>query len=123
MILPRSRNHASLNKSKPNTAETSLLVSIVEAPVYAMKSQYEAFVAHGDRTALSHKQECDIENAQTFGPAFFFLRHVERQSRETSSKVLYCVTRNNWVLRHVVPLDDELFNVILTPTTEDNSEG
>ena len=44
---PRSRNHASLNKSKPNTAETSLLVSIVEAPVYAMKSQYEAFVVHG----------------------------------------------------------------------------
>jgi hypothetical protein len=35
-----------LNKSKPNTAETSLLVSIVEAPVYAMKSQYKALSAH-----------------------------------------------------------------------------
>ncbi|MBR4785872.1 MAG: hypothetical protein IK012_11585 [Fibrobacter sp.] len=32
-----------LNKPKPSTAETSLLVSIVEAPVYAMKSQYGPF--------------------------------------------------------------------------------
>ena len=30
----------SLNKPKPSAAETSLLVSIVEAPVYAMQSQY-----------------------------------------------------------------------------------
>ena len=36
----------SLNKLKPSAAETSLLVSIVEAPVYAMKSQYESLTAH-----------------------------------------------------------------------------
>ena len=35
-FLTHSRNHASLDKPKPSTAETSLLVSIVEAPVYAI---------------------------------------------------------------------------------------
>ncbi len=36
VISPHSRSHDSLNKPKSSTAETSLLVSIVEAPVYAM---------------------------------------------------------------------------------------
>ena len=51
--MSKGRNHASLNKPKPNTAETSLLVSIVEAPVYAIILQYEAFVTHGQE--LQHK--------------------------------------------------------------------
>jgi hypothetical protein len=50
--VAKGRNHDSLNKSKPNTAETSLLVSIVEAPVYAMKSQYESLLAHNKPFAL-----------------------------------------------------------------------
>ena len=46
-FLTRSRHRDSLNKPKPSAAETSLLVSIVEAPVYAIISQYKPPQAHG----------------------------------------------------------------------------
>jgi len=54
-ISPHSRKNASLNKPKPSTAETNLLVSIVEVPVYAMQSQYEALVAHATSSGIKEK--------------------------------------------------------------------
>jgi len=59
-------------------------------------------------TTRLYRKKCDIENAQTSWPAFFFLRHVERQSRETSSKVLYCVTRYDWILRYAQNDEDAM---------------
>ena len=58
--MAKGRNRDRLNKPKPNTAESSLLDSIVEALVYAIISQYGSIMAHGV-TARLLRLSCSAE--------------------------------------------------------------